>query len=382
MARPDRSKGKTTQRQSIRDKARQAAETRERSGGGLDTLKELPQDIEFFKPKTGKGTKGENNFSIIPYIVSIENHPFQTVGELWHECTYWVHKVGAGEDSKRFICLAKTAQSEEKHCPICEYRAMLIKKGEDPELADSLKPKQRQIYNVLDHDDEDKGIQLFEMSPHMFGFMLDDEDLAQSEKKFDGKFYGDVIDGLMICARFDQGSFQGHKFPEIARIDFEERDDLSDDWIDEAVDLDACLRILTANEMNAKFLEMDGQEEEPEAPPEKQERSSRRTAAKEPEKQERTSRRSSAPKDPEPEPEPEKKERTRRREPEPKKDENECPQGLVFGTDCDGDACYEADPDCPKWDDCKDRQEEMKASKKIGKSSITKYDDTGEDFPF
>jgi hypothetical protein len=195
--------------------------------------------------------------------------------------------------------------------------------------------------------------------------MLDDEDLAQSEKKFDGKFYGDVQDGLMICARFDQGSFQGHKFAEIARIDFEERDDLSDDMIEEAVDLDACLRLLTYDDMNSKFLELDGQEQEEEVPqPEKEEKTHRRTSREpepEPEKQERTSRRSK-----EPEQEPKKEERSRRQrtpEPEPE-EENECPQGLRFGIDCDGDACYDADPDCPKWDDCKDRQEEMKASKK------------------
>jgi len=368
MARPDRNRGKITKRQSIRDKAREAASSKERASGGLDTLKDLPQDIEFWKPKTGKGTKGENNFSIIPYVVSIENHPYQTVGELWHECTYWVHKVGAGEDNKRFICLAKTLQSDENKCPICKYREALMKNGSDPELADSLKPKQRQIFNILDHDDEDKGIQLFEMSPHVFGFMLDDEDAAQSEKKFDGKFYGDVQDGLMVCARFDQGSFQGHKFPEIARIDFEERDDLSDDLITEAVDLDSCLRILSYDEMNSKFLELDGQEAEEENQESKKEEKSSRTSRrteKESEPEKPSTRRSSRN---EPDPEPEKKQerasrRSREKEPEPEpEDDNECPQGLTFGTDCDNEECYAADPDCPKWDDCKDRQDELKTA--------------------
>ena len=221
MARQDR-KSKREKRQSIRDKARTAADQKEK-GGGLDTLQNIPRDMEFFKPKMGKGNKGKNRISIIPYKVTIDNHPFQTAGELWHECTYWQHKVGSGTDSKKFICLAKTAQAEDKKCPICEYRALLIKKGEDPELAEELKPKQRQLFNLLDHDEEHKGIQLFEISPYQFGFMLDDEDRAQSAD-FDDKFYGDPDDGLIVVARFDAGSFSGHTFPEIARIDFEERD--------------------------------------------------------------------------------------------------------------------------------------------------------------
>ena len=93
MARREERKTKRQQRESIRDKARKAAAGRERGGGGLDTLKNLPQDIEFFKPKKGRGEKGKNLFSIVPYTVSIDNHPFQTVGDLWHECTYWQHKL-------------------------------------------------------------------------------------------------------------------------------------------------------------------------------------------------------------------------------------------------------------------------------------------------
>jgi hypothetical protein len=376
MARRGKVAGK--QRASIRDKARQAAESKERSSGGLDTLKDLPDKIEFFKPKMGKGVKGENFFSIIPYEVSIDNHPFQTPGELWHECTYWRHTVGEGQDRKSFICLASTTQSTEKRCPICEYRAALIKSGNDPDLADQLKPKQRQIFNILDHDDEDKGIQIFEMSPHMFGFMLDDEEVVQSERNFDGKFYADVQDGLSIIARFDQGSFAGNKFPEIARIDFEERDDLPDELIDEAVDFDACLRILTYDELYKKFHGFIGEEddEQEEEKPSRPSRSSRTKEEGEPEEKpkgrERTRRTKAEDKEKEPEPE-EKPKRLRRKpepDPEPEEDEqgpdddNGCPHGLMFGTDCDTDELCD---DCDVWEACKDEQEALEAEGKKGK---------------
>jgi len=369
--REERTKKRGAARESIRDKARKAAEQKERGGGGLDTLQNLPPDIEFFKPKKGRGEKGKNNFSIVPYVVSIPNHPFQEVSELWHECTYWQHKVGVGDDSKRFICLKKTVQSSHKRCPICEYREDLIKKGNDPELADSLKPKQRQIFNVLDHEDEDKGIQLFEISPYQFGLMLDDEDRAQADD-FDGKFYGDCTDGLAIKARFSEGSFGGHKFPEIARIDFEERDDLSADVLEGAVDLDAALRILTPEEMEKKFFELDGgEEDEPDEEPEERSKKSGRSEKAEkklaPKEQRRTKK-----EEPEDDPDdeedeaptpPPKRKMKPAPEPEPEEDDddndNECPGGMEFGKDCDtDDAC----DDCDKWDDCKDAQDALKAA--------------------
>lgn len=399
MARSERG-GRNTQnekRTSIRDKARQAAEQRERSQGGLDTLVDV-QDAEFFKPKMGKGAKGENFFSIVPYVVSIENHPFQLTGDLWHECTYWVHKVGAGDDSKRFVCPAKTAQAVDKRCPICEYRAALIKSGEDPTLAEELKPKQRQLFNILDHDDEDKGIQIYEVSPHMFGFMLDDEDITQADKKFDGRFYGDFQDGLAIVARFNQGSFSGRKFAEIARIDFEFRDDLEEQLVfNEAIDFDAHLRILPYDELSNKFFETGstdlnkdqnegkgtnsreergkGSESRRESSGRQTERSTNeRTSRDQSEKESRgsdnKSRTSSrgrtertSERDNNEGKEQSSGQRSRHREPpkEPEKSpDNPCPHGFVFGKDNNNDdLCDKCENDT--WNDCKDEKERLEA---------------------
>ena len=414
MARPKTSRGKKKAKASIRDKARQAAETRERGGGGLDTLKDLPQDVDFFKPKMGRGKKGQNRFSIVPYVISIDNHPFQEVGEQWPECTYWQHKIGNGSDQKRFICQAKTDQSKTKKCPICEYRKALLDSGSDPALAEELKPKRRQIFNVFDHDHEDKGIQLLEMSPYMFGFMLDDEDTAQAED-FDDKYYGDDVDGLMVVARFDEGSFGGNKFPECARIDFEERDDLDEEIVESAVDLDASLRILSYDELNEKFFELDtggeGEEDEEEDEPKTRSKSkstpSRRrgkATKKEPEPDEDEQEedededeeddfptedeinkmksialkklideneldvdpdglklselRSAVIEECYPDEEDEQEE-----DEDEEAEDNECPEGMTFGVDCDTEDCCD---DCDKWEDCKDLQDEIEeaASKK------------------
>ncbi len=352
MARRTTKKSSKTKRQSIRDKARKAAENRER-GGGLDTLKNVPQEVEFFKPKMGKGRKGTNQFSIVPYVISIENHPFQEAGEPWHECTYWRHKIGFGTDSKGFVCPAKTVQAKDKKCPICEERARLMKTDGDEDMIAELKPKQRQLYNILDHDDEDKGIQLFEISPHNFGFSLDDEDKAQ-EEDFEGKYYGDYEDGLMIKARFNKETFGSGSFPDCARIDFEERDDLPEEMVwEETVDLDASLKILSYDEIYKGFYELgveggsEEEEEEKEEPP-KSSKSSRKRSSTSSKGKSSSRRRTKKEEEPEEEPEEEDDQET---------DEEKCEFGHTFGHDCDEhDECED---DCEIWEDCRDMADEL-----------------------
>jgi len=367
MARPKKTtskKGKS--KASIREKARKAAEQRER-GGGLDTLKNIPQDVEFFKPKMGKGRKGQNQFSIVPYIVSIENHPFQEAGEPWHECTYWRHKIGFGTDSKSFICPAKTSQAEDKRCPICEERASLLKSGRDPDMADELKPKQRQMFNILDHNEEDKGIQLFEISPHNFGNILDDEDKAQ-EEDFEGKYYGDWEDGLMITARFNKETFGSGSFPDCVRIDFEERDDLPEEMVmEETIDLDASLKILSYDDIYKGFYElgMESDEEEEEEEPKSSKRSRKSSSSSTSSKRTRKAK-----EEPEEEPEEEEEEpEEEETEEELEAEEGECPYGHEFGYDCDQtDDCDE----CESWEECRDLADEIEEEERKKKKGRKK----------
>lgn len=360
---------------SVREKAKQAAAERERGGGGLDTLKNLPQDIEFFKPKMGKGRKGLNRLSIIPYLVSIENHPRQDVGEIWFELTYWRHTVGSGDDRKSFVCPSKTAIAEDNRCPICEYRNALIKSGSDPELAEELKPKQRQLFNILDLDEEDKGIQLYDVSPFLFGEMLEAEYDVQ-EEDFGGKHFGDPEDGLSIVARFTKETFGSNSFAKIARIDFEEREDLDDSLIEEeAVDLDAVLRILDYETLNNEFFELDTGSSSDDEEGEVEEDEEGEVEEEKPKRSKRPPRRKKKEEEPEEEEEPDEEpdeEEEDEQDNEPEDDgDNECPAGLNFGYDCDtDDACDE----CDIWDECRDRLDEIeeeerkeKKGKKRGK---------------
>ena len=341
-------KPKKKSSKSNREKARQQAQDRERGSGGLDTLQDIPRDTEFFKPKMGKGKKGKNNFSVVPYIVSIGNHPFQDEGEYWHECTYWRHKTGTGTDTKSYICLRKTAQVKGSKCPICDYM-----KTADSEEQEELKPKQRQLFNIIDHEDENKGVQIFDISPHNFGLMLEDEEKVQ-EDDFPDQFYGDAEEGLAILARFDEGKFSGASFPDVARIDFEERDDLEDDILEEAIDFDAALRVHSYEDLEDLFHEREtgGEEEEEEERP----RSKKKKGASK-----KKSRRRDREEEEEEEEEEEKPRRSRKKKTgkkKKKKDEEECPFEYEFGVDCDQ---YTDCDDCEVWTECRDKKDELEA---------------------
>ena len=82
---------KKSKRQSMRDKVRNRAEERE-SSTGLPWLT-TGDSVEMFQPK-----KGRNKFDILPYEVTVDNHPEQESGELWYQRTVWIHfNIGAEE---------------------------------------------------------------------------------------------------------------------------------------------------------------------------------------------------------------------------------------------------------------------------------------------
>ena len=272
-------------------------------------------------------------------------------------------------------------------------------------MVEELKPKQRQLFNILDHDDESKGIQLLEMSPYMFGFMLDEEDIAQ-EEDFPNMFYGDDQNGLSIQARFNEEVFAGHKFPEAVRIDFEERDDLPDEMVEkEALDLDAHLRILTYDELNAKFFELDSDEnegnhgasDEQEGEEQEEEETEKETtstddleemdraelkayikvedlgikvfkshtdddirdnilAAMEQSEAEETDE-----SEEEEAEEPPKKTRRKRPGKEAEQKDDRCPHGFIFGVDVDSKKARKKCDQCEEWDDCQDEKDRLAA---------------------
>lgn len=195
--------------------------------GALD----LPDGVSFFKLEK-EGTKV---IEILPYkcgkrtAAFDDSITFADPGEEYFERTFFVHR-SVGPAQQTYVCPARTFG---KRCPICEFRAKEMKKSDgDEKLIKDLNPKEQQLFNVLDHADLDKGVQLWQVSYHNFGKVLDsliknadaDDDFlmfyAVNDKK---RFAEDARGGRTLKMTVEQENFAGTKFYKIANINFRPR---------------------------------------------------------------------------------------------------------------------------------------------------------------
>jgi hypothetical protein len=143
-----------------------AKRTAEKAESGFaSTSVKIPEGVKLFKIK-----EGTNLIDIIPYKVGAGN-PNADEGAYHYERTFYVHR-GIGPNGDTYVCLAKT---DNKACPVCEYRKkMATDPDADPETIKELAPKQRQLFNVIDLKNKESGIQIMEMSYHLFGKLLNE----------------------------------------------------------------------------------------------------------------------------------------------------------------------------------------------------------------
>lgn len=185
----------------------------------------------------------KNRLSIIPFVVSKKNIDGIDIGELWYKAQVFVHS-GVGVNKQMVLCPAKMLG---KRCPICERNAALEQEGvewDDPERQ-QLRAKKREVYNVIDADKPEMGVQILESSYHLFGKKLD----AEIEENEEYGSFPDPDDGMIVVARGAEESFQGRKYVSIDKVSFEERSPLPDEELQSAVDLHAALKILSYDEI-------------------------------------------------------------------------------------------------------------------------------------
>jgi len=335
---------------------RSSAERRKRTTGGKYDFGD--RDVEYFKPQ-----KGNMSLLVVPYEVSLDDHPDRVKkGNSWCRFPIAVHyNVGIEESS--YIC-PKTIG---KPCPICEDRARMMKEARtenDKDEAKELKPQQRELYNILDLEDPDKGVQLWDVALGNFGELLDEE-IDNGNEKYD-TFY-DPDEPYSVEVRFKQASFGGNKYLEASKIDFEEADPMEDDDLDNAIPLDQVCVILEYDQLQKVYLgigDHDGEsesesesEEEPEEKPSRRRNSGRGTRGRGRSRRKDTKDESEEEPekvDEESESEEEKPSRGKRRGRSlgRKKESNKCPGGGTFGVSFDTlDYCEQ---DCDKWESCAD----------------------------
>lgn len=226
-----------------------------RTEGFTPTAVNRPKGVESFNPKKA----GNYSLDIIPYKVMKDGvNPYaKKAGMLASERTFFVHR-GIGVDNNNFVCLAKTLK---KACPICDARkAEQTDPNGDEKLAKSLAPKERQLWNVYDKNEPEKGVQIWDISFYLFGEALDDRVNNASEDR-EYEYYADPVDGMTLAVGLKEKTYQGHPYFEAATIDFDKRGPVDKEILAAATNLDDCLIIKTYDELKAIFLQIE--EDEP-----------------------------------------------------------------------------------------------------------------------
>jgi hypothetical protein len=227
--------------------AQQTASQREAAAGGISRCIKVPagQRIQMFQLKAPI-----SRVDILPYEVG-EGNPFAKPGRFHFERTYYTHG-GIGASKQAVICPRRTRN---ERCPICEFRA---KMAQDPDVDEkalkALNVKTRQLFNVINVKERDKGVQLWDISTYLFGELLDGKlNNADPEDDYNTFFH---LDGLTLKIGAKEQSFNSRKFAKATDIEFKVRGEEYDESIlDEVFCLDDLLNHMSYDELNDLFLE-------------------------------------------------------------------------------------------------------------------------------
>lgn len=239
----------------------------EHSSGFESTSLTMPKGATFFAPKKA----GVYRLSIVPYTVSKRagkfTQNFAEPGELYAERTFWLHRVpqpGGGNKSDGYICAKKTFKGGK--CAVCDY---LDRLGRDPdrdketdELIKRMKAKERQLFNVYDHGDPDKGVQIWDISYWLFGSYLDQKikDADPDEMEAYQAYFHPYEGYLLKLGASEQPNPNGTHL-EFSNIKFKKREALPDEILEGAYCLDEMVKAPDYKELMS-VLEGGGDEED------------------------------------------------------------------------------------------------------------------------
>jgi len=243
--------------------ARKRLETHK--SGFVMTSLNVDKDVKFFKTTAA----GVRRVDVIPYRAG-KGNPVAEEGELHFERTYWSHRA-IGPNNESYVCRAKTAGLP---CPVCEHRAKLAADPNgDEALVKQLAPRERQLWNVVDVDDDDGGVQLWDISFHLFGKLLDAE-ITNADEDEEYEYFADLEDGYTLKLGFEEKKFgQGRPYYEVVTIGFKARKQgYDEDILEQVVCLDDALIIPDYDELKKIFLQMEDADDEPDEPPKRRKR--------------------------------------------------------------------------------------------------------------
>ncbi len=216
----------------------------------------VPDGMELFSlKKTGK-----YRIEILPYTVGKGNQ-FADEGEQYFERTFFTHRNVGPEENAHYVCLDKTYG---KKCPVCEHRAKEAKKARsDEDYIASLAPKERQLFNIFDHDEPEKGAQLWELSFHTFGKLLDLKvKEADEDEDFDSFF--DPEDGKTLKLTVTEEKMGSNSYKSVKSIDFKDRtEEIPAEVLEGVACLDECVKRMSYDDLYA-VLHQEGKDDDDE----------------------------------------------------------------------------------------------------------------------
>lgn len=355
----------------LRDKLQKRYESKDQYSNGKreQALDFSKYEVEFWKPKNKEeDSEGHSFISIVPYIIKTNKHPMvasgdSKIGEDDFMLDLWIHRF-VGPDNADVIC---PKRNYGKPCPICEQEKIYRGQGEE-DLANSCKASHRGYYNIIDENNRDKGIQIFQESYANF------QDELMNDAYEDGEpvdFYT-IKHGKAIKFRWNEKSFKGNRhYLQYRSFRFVDRDPLPKDILDKVVPLDECIVLHTYDEIKAIFYG-EGEGEKDESKDESDEPTSKEDDDEEVSNEkdnfhdddwegddDKPSTSSSKPHDDDEEKE-EKKEVQSSHKNEKSSKSKECPSGYEFGKDCEK---YDECDECDLWADCYAKNKEMKGKK-------------------
>lgn len=230
--------------------ARRRAETH--STGFETTMIRIPEGLSFFEVEAGIRT-----IDVIPFTAG-KGNPFAEPGELYYERTFWCwRRIGAEE--KSYCCLHKTFGERD---PVQEWKTQEAKNpNADQKFLKDLTPKERQLFLVVDQKDQTK-IQLWDVSHHLFGKLLDSRIKNSEERMGWDQFYFPDEGGMSLRLTFEEMSGGGYSWMDVTAIDFVPRDEpLPDKLINHGICLDDLLVKTPYTELRRIFLDVDADEE-------------------------------------------------------------------------------------------------------------------------
>lgn len=313
--------------ESMRDRVKKRAN--ENKNKGAANMYKLPDGTEFYKPK-----KGSKNLDIVPYRVSVDNHPEVAKGDLWFERTVFTH-FNVGPEQKARICPRTIKQP----CPICDERRDLMKEDSDAneDLIKELRPRERVLYNVIDLSDQDKGVQLMDISYFCFGKQLDEEIREGDDDYAD---FAELSGGKTLKIRWAEESLFSNTFVKASRIDFKDRKDYDQDILDEVIDLDAILQVYDYEALQKELHGVAAEDEEKPKPDKEKPKPDKKKRDPDEEEEEEEEK-----------PKPDKRKNKGK---DKKESKEKCPHGHKFGVDTDDHPDCD---DCEIWVECDDEKE-------------------------